>query len=107
MSQNVLSAAVVIGAFNFEHFSLSILKQNLAFKARFHKMLVKLANREDPDQICLVYLDLFGRQLVLRFYNIYHRQCMEGSDKNLTLIPTGYTMAVTKICDKYRRCNSA
>ena len=33
---------------NFKHFSLSVLEM-LVFRAGIHKMLVKIANREDPD----------------------------------------------------------
>ena len=37
---------------NFEHFSHGILFSNkmLVIKARIHEMLVRIANREDPDQ---------------------------------------------------------
>ena len=44
----------------------------LVFSAGIHKMLVKIANREDPDQtasseaVCPVCLDLFGKQLANR-----------------------------------------
>ena len=63
---------------HFEQVSLSVLKM-LVFRAGTHKMLVKIANREEPDQtassearllifrnslICTVCLGLFGRQLV-------------------------------------------
>ena len=37
--------------YNLEHFSCSVLKKNVGFiKAGIHKMLVRIANREDPDQ---------------------------------------------------------
>ena len=45
----------------------------LAIEAGIHKMLVRIANRENPDQtaslesliwVCTVYLGFLGRQLV-------------------------------------------
>ena len=39
----------------------------LVIKAGIHKMLVRIANREDPDQtiwVCTLCLGLFARQLV-------------------------------------------
>ena len=36
---------------NFKHFSLSVLKENIGYQiAGIHKMLVRIANRKDPDQ---------------------------------------------------------
>ena len=35
---------------NFEHFSVSFLKTILVLGAGIQKMLVRIANREDPDQ---------------------------------------------------------
>ena len=35
---------------NFEHFSLFVLNRTLVISATTHKMLVRIANREDPDQ---------------------------------------------------------
>ena len=35
---------------NSEHFSLSVLNKMLVFRAGSHKMLIRKANREDPDQ---------------------------------------------------------
>ena len=36
---------------NYEHFSLSVLKLSTGFQGwNIHKMLVKIANREDPGQ---------------------------------------------------------
>ena len=44
----------------------------LVFRAGIHKMLIRIANREDPDQrgssliwVCTVCLGLFGKQLEL------------------------------------------
>ena len=49
--------------------SLSVLKM-LFFRTESHKMLVRIANREDPDQtaiwVCTVCPCLFGRQLVFK-----------------------------------------
>ena len=41
------------------------------FRAEIHKMIVSIANREDPDQtalnwFCAVCLGLFGRKLVFK-----------------------------------------
>ena len=35
---------------NFEHFSLLFLNKMLIIRAGIHKMLVTIANREEPDQ---------------------------------------------------------
>ena len=39
-------------------------KEMLVFRAPIHKMLFRIANREDPDQT--VCLRLFGRQLLFK-----------------------------------------
>ena len=46
----------------------------LVIRAGIHKKLVRIANREHPDQtrsslikVCPVCLDLFGRQLMFKF----------------------------------------
>ena len=36
--------------YNFEHLSHFVLGKILVIKARIHKMLVRIANRENPDQ---------------------------------------------------------
>ena len=48
----------------------------LVFRAEIHQMLIRIANREDPDQVkkqsglaCAVYLDLFCSQLVFENFN--------------------------------------
>ena len=43
----------------------------LVIRTGFHKMLVRIANRQDPDQTasvwdCVVCLGVFGRQLVFK-----------------------------------------
>ena len=35
---------------NFEHFCLSVLNKILVIRTGIHKMHVRIANREDPDQ---------------------------------------------------------
>ena len=39
-----------VNAPTFKHFSLSVLKKMLVFRAGTYKMLVRIENREDPDQ---------------------------------------------------------
>ena len=50
--------------FHLEHHWFS--NKMMVIRAGINKLLVRIANREDPDQIwvCLVCLGLFGRQLV-------------------------------------------
>ena len=38
------------GCLHCKHFSLSVLRKRLVFRAGIHKMLIRIANREDSDQ---------------------------------------------------------
>ena len=35
---------------NFQHFSLSVLNKMFVIRAGIHKILARIANREDPEQ---------------------------------------------------------
>ena len=60
--------------YNFKTFLFLFSIKMVAFRAEINKMLVRIANREDPDltafhqkqsdQVCAVCLGLFGRGLV-------------------------------------------
>ena len=56
----------------FEHLSVSVLNKILVISVEIHKMLVGIANMQDPVRIglisvCVVCLCLFGRQLLSKF----------------------------------------
>ena len=61
----------MVNALKFRDVSLSVPKM-VVIKAEIHELLVRIANREDPDQtlasatVCTVCLCLFGRQLVFK-----------------------------------------
>ena len=40
----------MVNALKFQTFFLSVLSKILVIRAGIHKMLVRIANREDPDQ---------------------------------------------------------
>ena len=44
------SNAIVVNVLKFKHISLSVLKYSVGFRARIHKMLVRITNMEDPEQ---------------------------------------------------------
>ena len=46
----------------------------LVIRAGIHKMLVRIVNREDPDQTAFLCLCLFGRQLVFRILEYTGKQ---------------------------------
>ena len=50
----------------FQTFLFLFSNKIFVFRAETHKMLVRIANREDPDLGCAVCLCLFGRQLVFK-----------------------------------------
>ena len=57
---------------NFEHFSLSVLKKMLVIRAGNHKIIVRIANREVPDQNAssgsgLFVYDILADHLSLEF----------------------------------------
>ena len=73
-SKHLLIKTVLLSVINvlkfLKIFSLFSNKM-LVTRPRIHKMLVKIANREDPDQfrssliyVCTVCIGLFGKQLV-------------------------------------------
>ena len=41
---------ITVNVLKFQTLFLSVLKHNVGFRARTHKMFVRMANREDPDQ---------------------------------------------------------
>ena len=61
-----------------EHFSLLFSNEMYVIRAGIHKMLVRIANREDPGSdcflrssliwVCAVCLDFFSRQLVFEIF---------------------------------------
>ena len=67
-------------------FSFLFSNKMLVFRAGNHKMLVRIANRKDPDQTA-VCLGLFSRQLVFEIlehlpYKIFH-ELVGGFEPNL------------------------
>ena len=40
----------MVNVINFDHFSLSNLNKVLVIRVGIHKILVRIANKEDPDQ---------------------------------------------------------
>ena len=57
----------------------------LVNRAGIHKMLFRIASREDPDQIfvCTVFLGLFGRQQV---FKILEHCCNQLYEKNILIL---------------------
>ena len=47
-------------------FLIPFSNKTLVIKAEFHKILIIIANRDDPDQTCPICLGLFGRQLLFK-----------------------------------------
>ena len=77
-------------------------------RAGIHKMLVRIENREDPDQteviwVCNVCLSLFDRQLVLNFleYLLCINECFPSAVRD-TIIVTVCTSWATALHDWVR-----